>query len=176
MPTVAGFITYDAGSFLVTAAGAWQADEDELWEDEDGPTSFEDTDDNWVVGIGAIVKLSDMFRFEAAANVGEGFINAYGSSVCSGTGSGEDCENDLEYWSANALLVIGFTEGMRLELGGAYTDLDHEEDELGGDDFEDTIEKQWTVAASMFWDPVDQLTLGAGVGFTHKDSDDDDGE
>jgi hypothetical protein len=69
---------------------------------------------------------------------------------------------------------VSFHEAMRLELGAAYTNLDHEADELA--DTSDSVETQWTIAASLFWDPVDQLTIGAGVGWTNFDSDDGDAE
>jgi len=185
-PAVAGFLTYDAGSFLVTAAAIWEADDTE---DTSGGYHFVDTKDNWMVGVGAIVKLSDMFRLEGAANVGNGYTpGIYGGEVCFGSATnvtggssggtfGPDCENDMGYWGVNGLAVIKFAEAMRLELGGAYSNLNHEEDELG--DKGDNVDHQWSVAASLFWDPVDQLTLGAGVGFnrqTTDDSDDDDAD
>jgi hypothetical protein len=185
MPAVAGYIAFDAGSFLVTASGIWEADDTETTANG---YEFNDTDDNWMVGVGAIVKLSDIFRLEGAANIGEGYrpgtyvasVNGSGvATVCTPTNEcftrTRDIENDMEYWGANVMAVIAFSEGFRVELGAAYSNVDHEEDELGGD-VDDTVEKAWTVAGSLFWDPVDQLTLGAGVGFTHKDSDDEDGE
>jgi hypothetical protein len=150
-PAVAGYVAFDSGSFLVTASAVWESDDTD---------TFADTEDNWMVGVGAIIRLSDMFRLEGAANIGEGYTagiytlqNAY--------------ENDFEYWSANVLAVISFAEAMRVELGAAYSDVDHENDELFFDD--DQVEKAWTVGASLFWDPVDQLTLGWGVGFTNRE-------
>jgi hypothetical protein len=160
-PAVAGFITFDSGSFLVTAAAVYEQDETETEHPDLGDTFFEDTDDNWMVGVGAILKLSDMFRLEAAANVGEGYTG--------GTYALQNVyENDMGYWGVNVLGVVSFTEGMRIELGFAYSDLDHEEDEI--DDSDDQVDRQWTAAASLFWDPVDQLTLGAGVGFSRRES------
>jgi hypothetical protein len=172
-PAVAGFITYDGGSFLITAAAVFEQDDtDEVVANggrcvpaaqfnQNQCVFFEDTDDNWMVGAGAILKLSDMFRLEAAANVGEGYTGGtYGLQ--------NYYENDMGYWGVNALGVISFTEGMRIELGFAYSNLDHENDELNQD--EDQVDRQWTGAASIFWDPVDQLTLGAGVGFSRRES------
>jgi hypothetical protein len=171
-PAVAGFITFDTGSFLVTAAAIWEADDTDT---TIAGYEFEDTEDNWMVGVGAILRLSDMFRLEGAAQIGEGYCGAtYVDCVVAGT-SGEDVENDMEYWGASVLAVISFHEAMRVELGAAYSDVDHESDELGGD-VDDTVETAWSVGATLFWDPVDQLTLGAGVGFTNKESDDGDGE
>jgi hypothetical protein len=186
-PAVAGFITFDSGSFLVTASAVWEQDDT----DENNPSNvgrfFVDTDDNWMVGVGAILKLSDMFRLEAAANVGEGYTG--GTYALQNT-----WENDMEYWGVNVMGVVSFHEGMRAELGFAFSDLDHENDELcsfgfnnlggpSGPNCNDQVDRQWTAAASLFWDPVDQLTLGAGVGFTRREStesprccDDGDGE
>jgi hypothetical protein len=169
-PAVAGFITYDAGSFLVTAAAVWESDDSDSACTLNNstcnlPVTFEDTDDNWMVGVGAILKLSDMFRLEAAANVGEGYTG--------GTYAAQNYyENDMGYWGVNALGVVKFDEAMRIELGFAYSNLDHEEDELNGEEHEgnDQVDRQWTAAASLFWDPVDQLTLGAGVGFSRRES------
>jgi hypothetical protein len=186
-PAVAGFITFDSGSFLVTASAVWEADDTDEVSTGDQDYSFVDTDDNWMVGIGAIVRISDMFRLEGAANIGEGYTpGIYGTNVCGDSFSsligpgdggrlGPDCENDMGYWGANGLAVISFAEHTRLEIGAAYSNLDHERDELG-DSIEDSVDHQWTAAASMFWDPVDQLTLGAGVGFSRQSTDDDDDE
>ena len=41
---------------------------------------------------------------------------------------------------------------------------------------DNAVEDIWTVGASAFWDPVDQLTLGVGVGFSHAEADGADAE
>ena len=108
--------------------------------------------------------------------MGEGYTGGnYVASLCSTDTIPDDCENDYEYWGANVLAVVSFAEEMRVELGFAYSDVDHEKDDLAwADDFADAVHHSWTVGASLFWDPVDQLTLGWGVGFTHKDDNEDD--
>ena len=158
LPAVAGAIVYDSGSFLLTASAIWEEEDD---------SSFLDTEDNWFVGAGAVVRLSDMFRLEGAAGMGEGYEHA--SYVTETTD-----ENDFEFWGANVLAVVSFAEAMRVELGFAYSNLDHEADELTNE--ADAIDIAWTAGASLFWDPVDQLTLGWGVGFTRKESEDGDAE
>ena len=85
-------------------------------------------------------------------------------------------ENDYEFWGANALAVVSFAEAMRVELGFAYTDVDHEDDETALTFDADQVHKSWSAGVSLFWDPVDQLTLGWGVGFTKKESEDGDAE
>ena len=158
LPAVAGAVVFDSGSFLLTAAAIWEEEDD---------AGFIDTEDNWFVGAGAVVRLSDMFRLEGAAGMGEGY--EHGSYIPQ-----TDDENDFEFWGANVLAVVSFAEAMRVELGFAYSDVDHEADEL---DFPDeAIDIAWTAGASLFWDPVDQLTLGWGVGFTRKESEDGDAE
>jgi hypothetical protein len=164
LPAIAGTIIFDTGSFLVTAAA--------IWEDED-EDSLIDTDDNWFVGGGAVIRLSDMFRLEGAAGIGEGYEHA--SYVLENT-----AENDGEFWGANVMAVVSFAEAMRVELGFAYSDFDHEADEIdavAGDlGSGEQVHHSWSVGATLFWDPVDQLTLGWGVGFTHKESKDEEAE
>ena len=157
LPAVAGAIVYDSGSFLLTASAIWEEEDD---------AGFVDTEDNWFVGAGAVVRLSDMFRLEGAAGMGEGYTHA--SYIA------QSDENDFEFWGANVLAVVSFAEAMRVELGFAYSNADHEADELAFPG--DAIDTAWTAGASLFWDPVDQLTLGWGVGFTRKESDDGDAE
>jgi hypothetical protein len=153
-PSIAGHLAFDSGSFLITASGIYQADEDEV--------GFNDTEDNWWVGAGAIIRLSDMFRLEGAAGIGEGYTSALYFTAKTG-------QNDFEYWTASLMAVISFAEAWRLELGAAYLEFDHEDDEILNPD--NAVEDIWTVGASAFWDPVDQLTLGVGVGFTHAEAD-----
>jgi hypothetical protein len=190
IPAVAGAIIFDAGSFLVTAAGIWEDDDTNT---ADAPCAavpvasdgnFCDAEDNWNVGVGAIVRLGDMVRLEGAAVMGEGYTGGQyepflvapafsaACTICSST----TLENDAEYWGASALAVISFHEAMRVELGVGYSDVDHEADELSAEDYGDSVETTLSVGASLFWDPVDQLTLGWGVGWTDKDSTDEDAE
>jgi hypothetical protein len=194
IPAVAGAIIFDAGSFLLTAAGIWEDDDTAtgpaavecpaagVFGDDDGV--FCDTEDNWNVGVGAIVRLGDMFRLEGAATMGEGYTGGqYEPFLVRGTFAGTGgafstttLENDAEYWAANAMAVISFHEAMRVELGVGYSEVDHEADELTQDTWGDSVETSLSVGASLFWDPVDQLTLGWGVGWTNKDASDDDAE
>jgi hypothetical protein len=161
LPALAAAVVFDSGSFLVTASG--------IFEEEDDDGSFNDTEDNWFVGAGAAIRLSDMFRVEAAAGMCEG----YGDAIYVLQNGNE---NDFEFWGANALAVVSFAEAMRVELGFAYTDVDHEDDETLLTTLDDQVHKAWTAGISLFWDPVDQLTLGWGVGFTNKESEDGDAE
>jgi len=163
LPALAAAVVFDSGSFLVTASG--------IFEEEDDDGTFVDTEDNWFVGAGAVIRLSDMFRFEGAVGMGEGYEHAVYVP-----GDTDELSNDFEFWGANALAVVSFAEAMRVELGFAYVDSDHEEEEIAAVNVGEAIHKSWTAAVSLFWDPVDQLTLGWGVGFTNKESEDGDAE
>jgi hypothetical protein len=156
IPAVAGNIGFDTGSFLITASAIWE---------EDDTTGFIDTDDNWMVGGGVIGHLGDMLRVEVAGNMGEGYS--------SGTyGVQSSLENDMGYWGANALGVVSFANNMSLELDFGYTSLDHEGDEMTVAQLDDQVDNLWSAGAALYWDPVDQLTLGWGAGWNEQSDND----
>ena len=167
IPAFAAYVGFDTGSFLINASALWQDDDSSTYTDATGATgvAFNDTDDDWVVGIGAIGHLGDMLRLEAAANKGEGYAPAvYGLQSLP--------ENDFEFWSASLLAVLSFASNMSLELDFGITNLDHEGDETYVTNVADQVEKLWSVGGALYWDPVDQLTLGWGVGWNKQEDDD----
>ena len=166
IPAVAGNVNFDTGSFLITASAIWEEDD----------TTGVDTNDNWMVGGGVIGHLGDMVRLEVAANMGEGYSDGIYGTQTSG-------ENDMGYWGVNALGVVSFTSNMSLELDVGYSNLDHERDELApvstpvalatdDDVFNDQVDELWSAGVALYWDPVDQLTLGWGAGW-NEESDND---
>jgi hypothetical protein len=175
IPAVAGYIGFDTGSFLINASALWQDDDSSTFTDAVAANvAFNDTNDDWVVGVGVIANLGDMLRIEAAANKGEGYTPAiYGVQSLG--------ENDMRFWSASLLAVLSFGNNLSLEIDAGYTDLNHEGDETftpgaGAGVFlapNDQIEKLWSLGGALYWDPVDQLTLGWGVGWNKQE---DDGE
>jgi hypothetical protein len=165
MPAVAGYIGFDTGSFLINASA--------LWQDDDSTVGMADTEYDWVVGVGVIGNLGDMLRIEAAANMGEGYEPAvYGLQTTGPLAA--DLENDFEYWSASVLAVLSFGNNLSLELDFGYTDLEHEADDLGAAEFADQVVHLWSIGGAIYWDPVDQLTLGWGVGWNKQEDDDGD--
>ena len=89
----------------------------------------------------------------------------------------------MGYWGVNALGVVSFTSNMSLELDFGYSNLDHERDELApvstpvalatdDDVFNDQVDELWSAGVALYWDPVDQLTLGWGAGW-NEESDND---
>jgi Porin subfamily len=167
-PGVAGLVSFDTGSLFLVATAKWEQDEREFFTADDTTYEYADSDDDWVVGGGAILKVSDMFRIEAAATFGEGMqeFDVWSSQVG---------ENDMEHWNASAFAVLGFAEGWGFELGGAYSSLEHEDDEaeVYDVDEDDAVGDIWSVLAALTWNPVDQLTMIWGAGYNHLEADDE---
>jgi len=156
IPALAGYVGFDTGSFLINASAIWA---------DDDSTGFNDTDDDWMIGVGVIGHLGDMLRIEAAANTGDGYTpGVYGIENVN--------ENDMQYWSASVLAVLSFASNMSLELDFGYTNLDHENDEALA--VAEQVEKLWSIGGALYWDPVDQLTLGWGVGWNRQEDGEDD--
>jgi hypothetical protein len=78
----------------------------------------------------------------------------------------------MGYWGANALGVVSFASNMSLEVDFGYTSLDHESDELTAAEYNDQVDTLWSAGAALYWDPVDQLTLGWGAGWNEQSDND----
>jgi hypothetical protein len=129
-----------------------------------------DTEDNWFVGAGAGVNLGDSIHIEGAIGKGEGYDDATYVDGISWV------ENDYEFWVANAFLDFKFGDGMKIQLSWSYADTDHEFDEfvdVGSENsYYDAVNVAQSFGATLFWDPVRELTLGLGAGYrTKEDSD-----
>ncbi len=75
-----------------------------------------------------------------------------------------DVADDERWWAVSGGFVFGgFATDVKLQLSGAYAQ------NLGNEDcqFENCDEELEFIDAevSLFWEPVDQLTLGIGVGW-----------
>ena len=58
--------------------------------------------------------------------------------------------NDEDFWGASGALLAGLSEDTRIELGVGYEDYDKAGTALG-------------FGGGVYWDPVSQVTLGAGA-------------
>jgi hypothetical protein len=159
LPAIAGSVMYKQESFFVTASAIWEEEVDET-------STYVDTEDNWFVGAGAGIDLGERVHVEGAIGRGEGYDDA--SYVKGTTG-----ENDYEFWVANAFADFKFGDGMKLQVSYSYADMDHEEDELGTDLFNDSVSTAQAFGAAVYWDPVKEPTLG--VGASHVTREDNDG-
>lgn len=99
-------MSFDTGSLFLVATAKWEQDEREFF---DASVEYEDTEDDWVVGGGAILKVSDMFRIEAAASFGEGMQEF-------DQWSSQDNENDMEHWNASRIRRAGLCRGLRIRV------------------------------------------------------------
>jgi opacity protein-like surface antigen len=165
-PGIAGRVSFDTGSLLLVAAAKWEEDHREYWDDVVA-AEFEDSEDNWTVGGGVILRATDALRFEVAASIGEGMqeFDTW-SSQCGLDGDGTECENDMKHWDVSGLAYFQFADTWAFEVGAAYTNLKHEEDELDNSD-EIAVDEIFFVGGGVRWDPVDQLTFVLGGGYNH---------
>ena len=115
-----------------------------LWQSDD----LGDHDD-WALGAGAKLGIAEGFDFIASAVVGEG-TSIYAANLAPLT-------EDEEFWAGSLGVLANIAENTRIELGAGYEDYDVAGTALG-------------FGGGVFWDPVSQLTLGAGA--TYVDFDD----
>jgi hypothetical protein len=110
-------------------------------------------DDDWAIGGGATIGIAEGFQLTAGAVVGEG-TSSYANNLSPAT-------TDDEFWGASVGLLAGISEDTRIELGVGIEDYDLAGEALG-------------FGGGVYWDPVSQVTLGAGA--TYIDYDDDAGD
>lgn len=122
-----------------------------LWQSDD----LGDHDD-WAVGAGAKLGLAKGFDVIAAAVVGEG-TSTYAANLAPLT-------NDEAFWDGSVGVLANLTDETRIELGVGYEDYDVAGKALG-------------FGGAVYWDPVSQLTVGAGATYVDFDNAfvDDDG-
>jgi hypothetical protein len=106
---------------------------------------------DWAVGGGATVGVADSFTFLAAAVVGEG-TSSYANNV--GPGSADD-----DFWGGSVGVIANLSEDTRFELGAGIEDYD-----LGGE--------ATAFNGGIYWDPVSQVTVGAGATYVDFSADD----
>jgi hypothetical protein len=146
IPAVAAYALFDTGSFVIAAAANW-ANDDRATDACNG-----ECDDNWSAGIGVNGKFEEAWSWTVAVAAGEG--NGLGLQNFSLSPFADD-----DWWGVSGGFIFGFATAMSLQFSAGYAELEHE-----GDDFDDGHESL-DVAATLFWDPVDQLTLGFGAGW-----------
>jgi hypothetical protein len=98
--------------------------------------------DDWAVGGGATVGIAEGFQLTAGAVVGQG-TSSYANNLSPLT-------TDEDFWGASVGVLANLAEDTRLELGVGYEDYDNAGTALG-------------FGGGVYWDPVSQVTLGAGA-------------
>jgi hypothetical protein len=144
IPAIAAYGTFDTGSFVVAAVANWVQDERD-----------HDSDDDWSAGIGVNWwVVQDVLHFTAAVAAGEG--NATGLANFSLSPGIDD-----EWWGVTAGILWSFATPWQLQLGVGYAEVDRDDSDVEDESLDATI--------SLFYDPVDQLTLGIGAGYHEND-------
>lgn len=115
-----------------------------LWQSDDAGDH-----DDWALGGGFRIGIAKGFDFIAATVIGEG-TSIYAANLSPLTA-------DDEFWDSSIGLLGNITEETRFELGVGYEDYDVAGKALG-------------FGGGIYWDPVSQLTVGAGA--TYVDFDD----
>ena len=98
--------------------------------------------DDWAIGGGATIGIAEGFQLTAGGVVGQG-TSSYANNISPTT-------NDEDFWGASGALLAGLSEDTRIELGVGYEDYDKAGTALG-------------FGGGVYWDPVSQVTLGAGA-------------
>jgi len=140
----------NAQAYLMYSSDAFTAQVVGLVQDDD----FGD-DLDWALGGGGTVGISDGFQITAGAVVGEG-TSLYANNI------GPDTF-DSDFWGASVGLIAHLSEDTRLELGAGYEDYD--QDQGSSDAF--------GVGGGVYWDPVSQVTVGAGATYVERNFSDE---
>ena len=98
---------------------------------------------DWALGGGGTIGISDGFKITAGGVFGEG-TQSYLNNLAPLT-------FDDEFWAASIGLLANLSEDTRIELGVGYEE----------DDFFNA--NAFGVGGGIYWDPVSQVTLGAGA-------------
>jgi hypothetical protein len=109
--------------------------------------------EDWAIGGGATIGIAEGFQLTAGAVVGQG-TDSYADNLSPIT-------NDEDFWGASAGLLAHLAEDTRVELGVGYEDYDNAGTALG-------------VGGGVYWDPVSQVTLGAGATYVDFNGDAED--
>jgi hypothetical protein len=110
-----------------------------------------ESNDDWAIGGGGTLGIAEGFQLTAGAVVGQG-TSQYANNVGPGT-------FDDDFWGASVGLLAKLSEDTRVELGVGYEDYDEGGKALG-------------VGGGIYWDPVSQVTLGAGATYVERDDND----
>jgi hypothetical protein len=151
---------FDTGSFVIAAAANWGDDDrsGEIGGVDCGPDGQGDCDDDWSAGIGLNGNLGDALSFTVAVAAGEGTgLGIYNLSLSPGA--------DDEWWGVTGGVIWTFASPWSLQLGAGYAEVERNTNE----NFDDQDQHSFDATATLFWDPVDQLTLGLGAGYHDND-------
>ena len=168
----AGEIKYSGDTFSGEISGVWRdVNSDEygttviVGEDEDKVYFAGQADALWQIGAGLGFSLGDIASLSLAAAMGEG----PSTNVFEGEITGALPFNN-NWWGVTALASFNLTDAVHAEVGAGYKTRDF--DNIDSDFYETAGDRgnidaltgvgsdTWSVLAGLYYNPVDQLTIG----------------
>jgi hypothetical protein len=138
-----GEIKFSGDIFSAEVSGTWR----DLRSDDSN-----DADATWQVGTGVGIGLGDMASLSLAAAMGVEQRDAAGSIA----GIADD-NTEAKWWGVSGLAKINLSDEIHAELGGGYKKWDGKSVSTSNEGYDI---KTWTALAGMYYNPVDQLTIG----------------
>jgi opacity protein-like surface antigen len=153
----AGEIKYAGGIVTGEISGVWR-DRDDV--SDAGIT------DLWQIGAGLGFALGDMATLSLAGAFGEGPFETVASN--SSPDAGEITTNipiNQRWWGLSALASANLSDAIHAEIGAGYKYREQQDDSVslsldGFSEISDTKVTSWGVLGGIYYDPVDQLTIG----------------
>jgi len=142
-----GELKYSGDTFSGEISGVWRG----ISEDYDT-----NADSLWQVGAGLGFSLGDMASISLAAALGAGpVVNTYEGEIVSAYAANND------WWGVSGLASANLSDAVHAEIAAGYKarEFDNYSD-ADGDSVNNGQWDQWTVLAGVYYDPVDQLTIG----------------
>jgi len=143
---VSGEIKYSGDTVSGEIAGVWRGVNDD----------YANVDSLWQIGAGLGFSLGDMASLSLAAAMGAGpVVNTYEGEIVSGIPA------DNNWWGISGLASANLNDAVHAEIAAGYMsrDIDGYSD-ADGDSISNPNWSQWTILGGIYYDPVDQLTIG----------------
>lgn len=155
----AGEIAYSGDVFSGEIAGVWRSLNDDYAYDD----GFQYSDNLWQIGAGVEFGLGDIAKLSIAAAMGEGPFTEVDDGVIV-----RGIPYNQSWWGVSALASMSLSDEFSAEIGAGYKK--REGDEFGvtfkNGPFEGTWDTDgvdydtWGILGGIYYDPVDQLTIG----------------
>jgi hypothetical protein len=142
LPNLQAYLMYSSDSFTAQIVGLVQ--DDDFGDDLD-----------WAIGGGGTVGISDGIQITAGAVVGEG-TNSYVNNVSLSS-------VDEDFWAASVGVLAHLSEDTRIELGAGYEEYEPDHNSF--------TRSAFGAGGGVYWDPVSQVTLGAGATYVQNEFD-----
>jgi hypothetical protein len=157
----AGEIKYSGDTFSGEISGMWRGINDEYAREG----NLTNSDNLWQVGAGLGFSLGDIASLSLAAAFGEGpVVNTYEGEIVSGAPLNNN------WWGVSGLASANLNDAIHAEIAAGYKSRDYDNYKFAnGDSIKNGSWDQWSVLGGIYYDPVDQLTIGVEGEWTTTD-------